>query len=158
MYSTFKCNQNRMALRSPTACEELQARTVYRGRHSRCNMLSRVQKISFTFRYLWRKRQRERERKRERDMKRLLGNKSNIFPWVCSGIRGGTVENSVLLGYCASSQGVRFRYTVSKKLGNEIFSDGAQYAGRQESSNFFQLFGLTFTFIQNEQHLGKHTP
>jgi hypothetical protein len=56
---------------------------------------------------------------------------------------------------------------------HELFSDGALYAGRQEPSNFFPFFGntlhssrlesqllsilrLTFTFIQDEQHLGKH--
>ena len=109
IYSTFKYNQNRMALRSPTACEELEVRTVHRGRHSKCNTLSCVEKMSFTFRQLWRKRQRERE------IKRLLGNKSNISPWVCSGIRKGAVENSLTLAHCAPSQGVRFRYTVSKK-------------------------------------------
>ena len=75
-------------------------------------------------------------------MKRLLGNKWIKSPWVCSGIRRGEVESSVLLGYCALSEGVRFRCTVSKKLGNELFSDGRNMP--ENASKFFSPFyGLT---------------
>ena len=61
------------------------------------------------------------------------------------------MENSVLLEHCALLDGVRFRCTVSKKSGNELFSDGRNMPEERSPQMFFHSTALLY--IHPDLHL-----